>query len=95
MDFTEPGEFSERIARNQQLLLKEEAYFDKTADPAGGSYYIEKLTLMIAENAWKLFIEIEDQGGFLFCLESGFIRKILSESADKQDNINNNETKIQ
>ncbi len=69
--FRHPDEFSERIARNQQLILKEEAYFDKVADPAAGSYYIENLTNLISENAWKLFLEIEDQGGFLSCLKSG------------------------
>ncbi len=63
--FRKPDEFSERIARNQQLILKEESYFDKVADPAGGSYYIENLTHLIAEKAWKLFLEIEDNGGFL------------------------------
>jgi len=63
--FRQPDEFSERIARNQQLILKEEAYFDKVADPGAGSYYIEKLTYLIAENAWKLFLEIEANGGFL------------------------------
>jgi methylmalonyl-CoA mutase len=82
MVFRQPDEFSERIARNQQLILKEEAYFDKTADPAGGSYYIEKLTYMIAENAWKLFVEIEEQGGFMSLLKSGFIQKIIKESAE-------------
>lgn len=79
--FRHPDEFSERIARNQQLILREEAYFDKVADPAAGSYYIENLTNLIAENAWKLFLEIEDQGGFLECLKSGLIQKKLSESA--------------
>ena len=42
--FRTTDEFSERIASNQQLILKEEAYFDKVADPAAGSYYIENLT---------------------------------------------------
>jgi methylmalonyl-CoA mutase len=79
--FRHPDEFSERIARNQQLILKEEAYFDKVADPAAGSYYIENLTSLIAENAWKLFLEIEDQGGFLSCLKSGLIQRKLSESS--------------
>ena len=78
--FRQPDEFSERIARNQQLILKEEAYFDKVADPAGGSYYIENLTRLIADNAWKLFLEIEDQGGFLQALGSGFIQKKLTEA---------------
>jgi methylmalonyl-CoA mutase len=82
MVFREPDDFSERIARNQQLLLKEEAYFDKTADPAGGSWYIEVLTRMIAENAWKLFVEIEDQGGFLSALKKGLIQKMINDSAE-------------
>jgi methylmalonyl-CoA mutase len=69
-----PDEFSERIARNQQLILKEEAWFDKVADPSAGSYYIENLTSLIAENSWKLFIEIENMGGFISALNSGFVR---------------------
>ena len=84
--FRNPDEFSERIARNQQLILKEEAYFDKVADPAAGSYYIENLTNLIAENAWKLFLEVEEKGGFLSCLKSGFIQNIISESAAKRQN---------
>jgi methylmalonyl-CoA mutase len=84
--FRNPDEFSERIARNQQLILKEEAYFDKVADPAAGSYYIENLTSLLAENAWKLFLEIEECGGFLACLKSGFIQKKLSESGTKKQN---------
>src|SRR5690606_15623028 len=58
--YKKPDEFSERIARNQQLLLKEESNFDKVTDPAAGSYYIEKLTNEIAAQAWKLFLEMED-----------------------------------
>lgn len=75
--FRQPAEFSERIARNQQLILKEEAFFDKVADSGAGSYYIENLTSLIAENAWKLFLEIEERGGFISCYESGFISEIL------------------
>jgi methylmalonyl-CoA mutase len=82
--FRQPDEFSERIARNQQLILKEEAYFDKVADPAAGSYYIENLTNLIADNSWKLFLEIEEKGGFLTCLRSGYIQKKLTESAGKR-----------
>jgi methylmalonyl-CoA mutase len=78
--FRKPDEFSERIARNQQLLLKEEAYFEKVADPAGGSWYIEKLTSLIADEAWKLFIEVEDQGGFVAALRNGFIELEIKRS---------------
>jgi methylmalonyl-CoA mutase len=70
-----PDEFSERIARNQQLILKEEAWFDKVADPSAGSYYIESLTALIAENSWKLFTDIEKMGGFISALNSGFVKE--------------------
>ena len=63
--YEQPTEFSERIARNQQLLLKEESHFDKVVDPAAGSYFIEELTTSLAEAAWKLFLKIEDEGGYL------------------------------
>jgi methylmalonyl-CoA mutase len=58
-------DFSNRIARNIQHLLKEEAFFDKVNNPADGSYYIEQLTDEIATKSWKLFQDIETQGGFL------------------------------
>jgi methylmalonyl-CoA mutase len=76
------SEFSERIARNQQLILKEESFFDKVADPAGGSYYIEILTKLIADNAWKLFLETEKNGGFLNSLVNGFINQKINENAE-------------
>lgn len=81
--FRQPDEFSERIARNQQLILKEESYFDKVADPSAGSYYIENLTSLLSESIWKLFCEIEEMGGFLASLKSGFIQKKLFESAER------------
>lgn len=56
--------FPERLAKNVQLVLKEEAHLDKVADPAGGSYYIEALTDALAQAAWKLFQQIEAEGGF-------------------------------
>lgn len=58
-------DFSNRIARNIQHLLKEEAFFDKVNNPADGSYYIEQLTDEIATKSWKLFQEIEEKGGFI------------------------------
>lgn len=81
--FRQPDNFSERIARNQQLILKEESYFNKVADPAGGSYYLENLTHLIAENAWKLFLEIQNHGGFIECLFKGLIQGKIRESATK------------
>lgn len=82
--FRTPGEFSERIARNQQLLLMEEAHLDKVADPGAGSYYIEQLTAMVAEEAWKLFLEIENEGGFLEALRKGIIQERIATAAERR-----------
>ena len=77
-----PDEFAERIARNQQLLLKEECHLDKTVDPAAGSYYIETLTASIAQQAWKLFLEVEKAGGFLAEAKAGNIQQAVNKSGD-------------
>ena len=75
-----PNEFSERLARNQQLLLKEESHFDKVADPAAGSYYIENLTVSIAKQAWDLFLSVEDEGGFLAAVKAGKVQEAVNAS---------------
>ncbi len=77
--------FSERIARNQQLVIKEESYFDKIADPAAGSYYIEKLTDSIAQESWKLFLQVEAMGGYQEAFTKGFIQDQIKEVANKRD----------
>lgn len=74
------SDFSRRIARNQQLLLKEESHFDKVVDPAGGSYYIEHLTQAIAEQGWKLFLEVEEQGGFAKLANEGKVQEAVNAS---------------
>lgn len=79
-----PDEFSERIARNQQVLLREESHLNKVVDPAGGSYYIETLTASIADQAWKVFNEIEDNGGFEAMLKKGEIQAKVNESGVKR-----------
>ena len=79
-----PTDFAERIARNQQLLLKEEAHFDKLVDVAGGSYTIEHLTDAIAKEAWKLFLEVENAGGFLAETLKGNIANAVNASNDKR-----------
>lgn len=79
--YEQPTEFSERIARNQQILLQEECHFDDIVDPAAGSYYIEMLTDKIAETSWKLFLEIQNQGGYIAAFKNGFIQKEISQTA--------------
>ena len=69
-----PTDFSERIARNQQLLLKEECHFDKVVDPGAGSYYIEHLTDSLAVEGWKIFLRVEEEGGFLEAAKKGTVQ---------------------
>jgi methylmalonyl-CoA mutase len=76
--YEKPNEFSERIARNQQLLIKEEAHFDRIVDPSAGSYYIEHLTDALAQEAWKLFLKVEDEGGFLEAVKKGTIQEDIN-----------------
>jgi methylmalonyl-CoA mutase len=83
--YQNPTVISERIARNQQILLKEESNLDKIADPAGGAYYIENLTASVAEQAWKIFMEVQEKGGFLAALREGFIQKQVRDMANSRD----------
>lgn len=78
--YKESDEFSERLARNQQLLLKEESHFDKIVDAGGGSYYIEHLTDAIAKEGWKVFLEVENEGGFLALALAGKIQDAVNAS---------------
>lgn len=80
-----PSEFSYRIARNESLLLKHESHFDQVIDPAGGSYYIENLTKSIADEAWKLFLEVEEKGGYVEAFKAGFIVERVKASAAAKD----------
>ena len=83
--YKESDEFSRRISRNVQVILKEEAFMDRVVDPAAGSYYVENLTNSIAENAWKLFQSVEQQGGALNVIEDGSLRAAVEESCQKRD----------
>lgn len=80
-----PTDFSERIARNQQILLKEESYLDKVSDPSAGSYYIENLTDSLVKQSWSLFLTVQEKGGFVAAFREGFIQKDIAEMAAKRD----------
>jgi len=75
------NDFSERIARNTHIILKEEAWLDKVQDPAAGSYFIESLTDSIISESWKLFLEIEEMGGYLVAFKAGGIQERITTSA--------------
>ncbi len=76
-----PSELGRRIARNTQIILREECHFDAVIDPAGGSWYVEKLTAEVAEKAWALFQQIEAEGGMLAALGKGIPQRMVAETA--------------
>lgn len=66
----QPFRFSNRLALNIQRLLQEESHFDRVADPAGGSYYVEWLTDTLANQGWRLFQQVEAAGGYTIAKDS-------------------------
>lgn len=75
-----PGDFSRRLARNTQLILKHEAWLDRAVDPAGGSYYVEVLTGSVAREAWKTMQEVAAAGGFRKAWADGRIASEIGKS---------------
>ena len=83
--YKKPDEFSERNARNTQLILKYESYLDKVIDPSSGSYYIENLTNSVIEATWNDFLKIEEMGGIIKAVESGFIKEDIEKTCRQRD----------
>ncbi|MEL6957599.1 MAG: methylmalonyl-CoA mutase [Pseudomonadota bacterium] len=79
-----PTEFSARIARNTQLILQEETGVTNVVDPLAGSYYVEKLTADLADEAWKLIEEVEELGGMTKAVASGMPKLRIEESAARR-----------
>ncbi|HET9571762.1 MAG TPA: methylmalonyl-CoA mutase small subunit [Bacteroidales bacterium] len=82
--YQKSDDFSQRIARNQQLLLKEESHFDQIVDASAGSYYIENLTSALAEEAWKIFLAVDEKDGFLNAIREGFVQAEVNASNKKR-----------
>ncbi|MFI5748644.1 methylmalonyl-CoA mutase small subunit [Streptomyces sp. NPDC051644] len=73
-----PDAFARRIARNTSTILLEESHLARVIDPAGGSWYVERLTAELADAAWAFFQEIERSGGQAAALRSGMIGERLA-----------------
>ena len=83
-----PTDFSARIARNTQLILQEETGVTNVVDPLAGSYYVEKLTADLADEAWKLISEVDAMGGMTKAVASGMPKLRIEETAaTRQANI--------
>ncbi|NNK79291.1 MAG: methylmalonyl-CoA mutase [Litoreibacter sp.] len=79
-----PTEFSSRIARNTQLILQNETKVTKVVDPLAGSYYVEKLTSDLAEEAWKIIEEIDEMGGMTKAVATGMPKLRIEEAAARR-----------
>jgi methylmalonyl-CoA mutase len=72
--FRTPDDFSRRLARNTQIILAKECGVTTFIDPAGGSWYLEKLSDELARKAWELFQNVEHMGGMSAALKKGFVQ---------------------
>lgn len=82
--FVETNDMAVELGFKQQFILKEESFFKHFVDPLKGAYYVESLTHQLAENAWEIFKRFESEGGFLQSLKQNKIQKMISASADKE-----------
>lgn len=80
----DPDDFSRRIARNVQLVLSHECRLDHVADPAGGSWFVEKLTADVSAKAWEHFQAVEKIGGIMAGLADGTIQEWITAAADER-----------
>ncbi len=79
-----PTDFSARIARNTQIIVQDESEVCRAIDPLGGSYYVERLTHSIVEEAQKIIDEIEELGGMAKAIESGMPKMRIEEAAARK-----------
>lgn len=79
-----PDAFAARIARNTQIVAQEESSLGRVTDPAGGSWYVEKLTDDLAAKAWQAFQSIEALGGILTALSSGTLQRDIAATATQR-----------
>jgi methylmalonyl-CoA mutase len=84
--FKPATDLSERIAKNIQIVIREEAYLGDVIDPSAGSYYIENITDSIITEAWNIFQQVEEQGGYLKSLKKGLIQKDVLKTAQNRKN---------
>jgi methylmalonyl-CoA mutase N-terminal domain/subunit len=90
-----PSEHAHQMSVRIQQILQNEANLTSVVDPLGGSYYVEALTSEVRERAWEFFEQIQDNGGFLACLDSGWLHsRALENQSDQLRRIENGEQKI-
>jgi methylmalonyl-CoA mutase len=85
--FPAKNNLSGRLAVNQQLILKEESYFDRMADVSCGSFYIESMTDAIARKALETFKRFEQEGGYFECIGKGIFEKEIQLQAQQREEL--------
>ncbi|MGD9867306.1 MAG: methylmalonyl-CoA mutase family protein [Hyphomicrobiales bacterium] len=83
----QPDGFARRIARNVQLVLQEESSLGTVADPGGGSWYVEDLSGRMAAEAWKLFQQVEKDGGMAAVLARGTAQEMIRVAANARERL--------
>jgi methylmalonyl-CoA mutase len=78
--YREPDASAKRLARNTQIILKQEAWLNRVVDPSAGSYYLEVLTDSLAREAWKLLQQVEAAGGFLKYSSTGALERDIAKA---------------
>ncbi len=79
-----PSEHAHQMSVRIQQILQEETNICAVTDPLGGSYYIETLTAQLVEKAWQFFEDIMQEGGYLACLDSGWLHAKAAENQHKE-----------
>jgi methylmalonyl-CoA mutase len=82
-----PTPFARRVARNTQHVLLEECRLGHVADPAGGAWFVEKLTRELAAKAWDIMQATEAQGGIVAALEAGTLQAMVSQARAKREKL--------
>ncbi len=82
--FKKSNAFSERIARNQLIILREEAGFDKAVNSFEGSYFLENISQEMAVKSLDIFKQIEENGGLIAQLFKGKIQEKIKQKAQKE-----------
>ena len=82
--FNLPNLFSDRLARNQLLILKHESFFDRLPNVTQGSYFIEALVEDIKRASWALFLKHEAFGGWLCQVQNNTIQNEIYHAREKE-----------
>jgi methylmalonyl-CoA mutase len=82
--YQDPAFFGQRLALNQLSILQHESHFHQVRDMGRGAYFIEELSERLSDKGWAFFKEIENQGGYLASLKSGWLQAQISEAAQQE-----------